>query len=309
MKTICKFGIILLLAIHNVQAKVLVMSYHYNRPDFIEIQHKTFEKFLEDDYEFVVFNDAKTPHLEQAIVHMCKKYNIKCIRINPEIHNHPYLQRWPGEGYNSPSVRCSNGVQYSLDTLAFDHQGLAVVMDSDMFLIRPFSIEKYMKNTDLAGVPQGRGNAHNRIRYVWIGLVFLNMNTLPERRTINFNCGRVDGIPVDAGGCTHHYLKNHPEIKVKNIGILHNQNTLCQECRVSGKYRCTHNNKKLERLGFNKNEIDFLQIGPPNIEFLLNNTFLHYRGGTNWDNQSASFHNNKTSILNNFINTILSTNS
>ena len=42
----------------SLHAKVLIYTYAYNRPDFIEIQHKTFQKFLKDDYEFVVFDDG-----------------------------------------------------------------------------------------------------------------------------------------------------------------------------------------------------------------------------------------------------------
>ena len=32
------------------EEKILIFTYRYNRPDFIEIQHKTFKKFLKDDY-------------------------------------------------------------------------------------------------------------------------------------------------------------------------------------------------------------------------------------------------------------------
>ena len=51
--------------------KVLIFTYSYNRPDFIEIQEKTFKKFLKDDYEFVVFNDARYPDMQAKIRNTC----------------------------------------------------------------------------------------------------------------------------------------------------------------------------------------------------------------------------------------------
>jgi len=306
MKKMYRLGVVLVFAFCSIQAKVLIMTYHYNRPDFIEWQHKTFQKFLKDDYEFVVFNDAKVPRLEREIVQVCEKYNIKCVRIDPEIHNRPYLQRWPGERYHDPAVRNANAVQYSLDLLGFDHQGLVVTMDSDMFLIRPFSFEKYMENTDLAGLAQSRKRGQKKVDYLWIGLALLNMETLPEKKTINFNCGKADGIPVDAGGSTYYYLRDHPEINVKNFKSSTNYHMLCDSCKRSKRYKCVHNTKKLEQLGFNKKEIAFLQEGPSGAEFLLNNVMLHYGSGTNWNNQSADFHRKKTIIYKRFIDNILS---
>ena len=39
--------------------KVLIFTFAYNHPDFIELQHQLFQKFLKDEYEFVVFDDSK----------------------------------------------------------------------------------------------------------------------------------------------------------------------------------------------------------------------------------------------------------
>ena len=94
----------------NIYAHVLIFTHAYNRPDFIEIQHKIFQAFLEDDYEFVVFSDAPDENMARQIKQMCDKYNIECIRIPPEIHTRPYLPRWPGENNHAPAVRNVNAV-------------------------------------------------------------------------------------------------------------------------------------------------------------------------------------------------------
>src|ERR1700730_829964 len=145
-----------------LEAKVLIFTHSYNRPDFIEIQHKTFQKLLKDEYEFVVFNDAPEAPMEQNIRKVCNDCNIQCIRIPQEIHQRPYLMRLPGEYYNDPAVRNCNVVQYSLDVLGFAHDDILVIIDSDLFLVREFSFRDCLKDCDLAGLKQGVG-------YLWIG--------------------------------------------------------------------------------------------------------------------------------------------
>ena len=211
---------------------VLIFTYSYNRPDFIEIQYKTFKKFLKDDYEFIVFNDARESTMEERINAMCRKYGIHCIRIPQSIHNKPYLQRWPGESFNAPAVRNSNVVMYSLDQVGFVHKGIVALLDSDMFLIKDFSIkEEYMKNYNLAGLEQQRGT----ISYLWIGLAFLDMNTMPNHRSINFNCGRVGNTPVDAGGQTYNYLHDNPDVKIKlfDANFIHNFHYVLNETKIT----------------------------------------------------------------------------
>jgi hypothetical protein len=90
------FFIFLLLTLLNCSnltfsKNVLIMTYSYNRPDFIEIQNKIFKKFLKDDYTFVVFNDASQEEMANQITETCNKLNLPCIRIPQSIHEAPYL--------------------------------------------------------------------------------------------------------------------------------------------------------------------------------------------------------------------------
>lgn len=263
---------------------VLLITHAYNRPDFIEIQDKTFKKFLQDDYEFVVFNDAPGEPMARAIASTCQNLGIRCIRIPQSIHTQPYLPKGLGEDGNNSCKRCAHVVQYSLDILGFDHTDLVAIIDSDMFLIKPFSIRQYMKDIQLAGVPQSRENGVSCVEYFWNGLVFFDMPALPDKKSINFNCGRVEGIGVDVGGYTYYYLKNHPDLRRKNIDCLY-----------------THNIEELKHIFFTKELIWFIDQSPDNIEFLIHGTFLHYRGGTNWNGKSPEYHQQKTNILHNFI--------
>lgn len=194
-----------------IASKVLIITHNYNRPDCTEIQVKTFKKFVKDDYEFVVFNNAQDPQKRQDIRNVCQKHSLRCIEIPQEIHDRPYLFRAPQENKNHACCRVANCIQYSLDVLGFKHDDIVVIIDTDMFLIKPFSFRDFMRGYDLAGVPQRRGP----VTYLWQGLIMFNMQTLPDKEQLNFNCGSIEGQPCDVGGYSHKYLKSHPNVKIR----------------------------------------------------------------------------------------------
>lgn len=204
--------IFLLTLTHVVHAELLVMTHTYNQPELIYWQNATFKKFLKDDYQFVVFNDAPDAETSQETRALCDALEIQCIDVPQSIHNHlaPYL---PGSRnpFGDPSAECADTIQYMLDTLGFDHPGIVAVFDSDMFLIREISIEKEMQEYAIGGHPQYRQGSHERITYLLPNLVFLDMRKLPDKRSLNFNVGRIDGVNVDTGGYTYYYLQQHPK--------------------------------------------------------------------------------------------------
>lgn len=269
-------GILILgsVSLLGYSSQVLIFTHAYNRPDFIEIQYKSFKKFLKDDYTFVVFNDATNPAIEQQIYKTCEQCGIECIRIPQDIHNRAYLYRRPGEPMQNANIRCANVVQYSLNTLGFDHNGIVAIFDSDLFLIREFSIVKFMESYDIAGVAQDRDN---NVRYFWNGLVFMDMQRLPNKRTIDFNCGIVNGSPCDVGGYTHHYLSNNPTVRVHffNVDFIHNFNFVSAQ---------------------QTKEVP-IQEG---------NIFFHYYAGTNWVGYNPHYLAEKTALFNAFFDRLLS---
>src|SRR5712671_5707704 len=114
-------------------ASVRILTFHYNQAEFIEIQYRALQKFLRDDFELIVFNDANTLENEKAIEHICCELGIKCVRFEQQWHHsdplNSYLKSRLGEsttvgiwGWNAmtsieeiasnPSVRHSHIIQY-----------------------------------------------------------------------------------------------------------------------------------------------------------------------------------------------------
>lgn len=288
MKFCFKLAIVLLLyPLTSLDAKILLFTYSYNRPDFIEIQHKTFKKFLRDDYEFIVFNDATDRTLHEQINNVCAKYNIRCISIPQEIHDAVY----------NPSLRNCKVVNYSLNTIGFNHDDIVALFDSDLFLIKEFSIREYLDSYDLAGQDQVRDHIH----YLWIGLVFMNMATMPNKKTIDFSCGFIGNTNTDSGGFTHHYLVNNPMARLKLFDeVVYLADFTCPECKKNGD-ACFHKRLLMKEYEFNDPLINLAYVSCNSIsELYLKNTFLHYRAGTNWNYESKEYHDQKTKQIRSF---------
>lgn len=266
-----------------------------------------------------MFSDAPTEEGHQKIAAKCKRYGIRCIRIPQYIHEEPYylplnLPQIYGNHTIPSNVRHVHCVQYSLDTLGFDHDGIVVLIDSDMFLVRPLNISEYMKDSDITSFMKGSINEQGgTIGYLCPALTFLNMQTLPDKRSLNFNCGLVNGCSGDSGGFTHYYLQEHPHLRLRCFGSLYSGQMFCSD-RF---YPNSHQNAQApveqkkaywESQGFNKKEIKFLLKNPDTIQYFMEGKdawFLHYRGGTNYENLPSSYHAQKKSLVAQYLQDIM----
>lgn len=205
-------------------AKTLITTQAYNRPDFIEMQHKTFKKFVLDEYEYVVFNDAPDQHMANQITDTCNRLGIRCIRVPQEIHTRPYLKRHPSDPLHRP------------------------------------------------------------------------------------NSGMVNGGNTDAGGWSYYYMKNHPEARVVPVSTLWCYELFCPhniESRPIDYSASIETRKEVYRkYGFNEKEMNFFLKRPDTFEICMDNHFLHYRAGSNYNNLSPEYHMKKTQLIHEFINDI-----
>jgi hypothetical protein len=262
--------------------KVLIITHVHSRPDFIELHDKTFKAFLKDKYEYVVFNDAPNGSMRKQIEQTCQNIGIRCLRV-PD--HRPDRE--------TPNSRHCDGIKYSLETLGFDHDGIVMMLDADMFLVKPFSAANYLNGYDFIGCAQSRANGSIKVEYAGPFLVFLDMRTLPNKRTISFESGRVEGLPCDTGGHTYYYFKNNKTARVKFYTGLGVKFLLLDIVR-------------LRELGYDENSINLIfesnRTNKMYFEFHGDSNFLHYyAGGSNWPGYSQEILQEKNYLLNHFI--------
>jgi len=284
VKRFLLLGLLGLMPLVKAADKVLIITHVHSRPDFIELHVKTFKAFLKDDYEYVVFNDAANENMCKQMEQTCQRLGVKCIRIPQHLHVRP-----------DAGARHMDGIRYSLEIMGFEHDGIVLMIDSDMFLIRPFSVVEYMQGYALIGGAQYRSNETQQVTYIFPGLVFMDMGALPNKRSLNFDGGYIHGLACDVGGHLYYYMQNNPGLKYKLFNPLSTNHLPATE-------------KELQELGYDSRTIHFIKSLRPEqgMEFHADNNFLHYyAGGSNWPGYSAEYLREKTRLLNNYIEQIL----
>ncbi len=213
-----------------LSAKVRILTFHYNQADFIELQYKTFSKFLKEDFELIVFNDAATTYNKEQIEKVCKQYGITCIRFEPEWHLtdpintyiHMRMQDPSVSGYwnwsasttieeisQHPSVRHSHVIHFALENYGYDHDDIIVLMDGDNFLVKPLSLTALLKHTDIVAFSRWGVDPYGNYRkqfmaelpkdlphYPWVVFVAFDPRKIPSPRELQFGPEVVNSHPA-----------------------------------------------------------------------------------------------------------------
>jgi hypothetical protein len=247
---------------------IKIYTFPDKRPDFILRQKKTLDMFLKDDFEYIIINNGSTNELIMEIEKISKENKI----------THFFVEN---PNHKDPTIACAYPINQSLNKFIKKEKEaeISVIIDSDMFFLKHFSISDYLCDNQIAAVKQIRGN----VNYIWNGIVFINHKNINGIMDLDFGFQSINGELTDVGGNTYFYFKKYPNCVLKNI--LHT----------------SHIHPK------NKN----LKVFPPEIlcEYDFNFCFelyeksiLHYGRGSNWDNMPINYHENKTNFLDKVLN-------
>lgn len=249
---------------------IKIFTISHKRPDFLELQLKSFNKHIKA-FEFIVFNNAtfdlNKKHYNE-IHEWCNKNNIKCIDVikDTELINNikktdsgANIFKHDGT-YADAGYACTFSLEFAWKNYISKLSEKICIIDSDMFFIKNF---EFAPDLELSYIPQSRDNS---VLYMWNGIVFADLNKLPEKESISWWVGYVNNVPVDVGGQSHFYLTKHKK-NLKIIEMAPHHITYDEEC---------------SNFGFN----------PPNYEYIAFNgeyIILHHRGGSNWHGSSQDY--------------------
>ena len=269
-----------------------------NNPTFIEIQYNTLKKFFKGEYEFIVFNDAKSfpdftnggnTTIKNSIEMLCNKLEITCINIPNEQH----------KTNSNAAIRCADSMTFILNYQK-KNPDKYLLLDSDMFLIDYFDINKYSQY-DCAVVLQSRNNF--KVNYFWNGIYYFDMTKMKNLDLLNWTC-----CPgCDVGGMMQEWLQkqmkdkpipNTDEIRWKNK-LFHTNNIYF----IKHLWSCSWDITELPtNLIESSPIIEFIKNDPRNSNNkffceIYDNVFLHYRAGGNWMNEGMDLHYNLSKNL------------
>lgn len=171
-----------------------IYSIHYNKPEYIELQKKSFDKWVKFDYEFIVVNNAIDISLINLISTTSQDLGLRTINCNNNISG-------------MSSVSHQNSFKYIIDDVEDGDD--VMIVDHDLFVMNEVD-ESYYNKHDMVIVPQLRGN----IEYPWPGLIIFNK--IKRKYEISFESGLVENEPCDTGGKMYYYIKNN-NFNIKKI--------------------------------------------------------------------------------------------
>jgi hypothetical protein len=266
-----------------------IISVHINEPRFIKYQKILLDKFIIDDFEFIVFDDSQNKYNNLAkninsqsqditgdIISVCNDLKIKRIPVPITVHDTPstvHINR--GHRIDDPAGWCANSIQFAVNYCRDNFKSesdIILNIDSDMFPVRKIDIVKFIEGYQLAGVPQVRSNGEIEINYLWNG-IFCFLPFYVEWGLFNWDL--IHGNPsCDVGGEMHKYLTKN--LKYKKIFHLSSMGWNPDTEGVSDFVNL--DNKMIEFINNDPRNVDgnsFSEIYQPG--------FLHYRAGGNWD--------------------------
>lgn len=193
----------------------------YNRPDFIETQHKSLKKFLKCDFKYIVINNAKFSKIDQTkdsnylikeIKQICEKLDIETYEVT-ECQN--VLNKSPagninGGKYSADPYACNYAMQWVFDKIIPQTNGKVFLVDSDLFLINDINLEKSLDEFDAIYIPQYRGN---NVKYIWNMCCGFNFINYPKLLDLNWTYTTINGHRCDVGANTHFFLKENDKMR------------------------------------------------------------------------------------------------
>jgi hypothetical protein len=115
---------------------------------------------------------------------------------------------------------------------------------------------------------------------LWGGLIFIDAEKIPFKQIWSFDCGKINGIRVDVSGNTHYWLKLIEEngLESKFQKIQHFPSLQWKYTDLTGIF-----SKAIkEFIVKDERNLD----GKYYTEF-YDETFLHFRAGSNWKKEPA----------------------
>lgn len=197
-------------------SKTKIYTFSHNRPDLIDLQYQSIKQYLQDEFEFIVFNNEKpgseggydADRISQIDLE-CKKLNLECIEVSfdqsLQVLNGQLM--FTGNQYTNGVAACAYSLSWAWKNIISKDKGISVVIDSDMFLCNKVSFKDMINGYNFAHCPSYRNNFS--IIYPWNGIVIADPQNMPDVNNMTWGPGIVNGVATDVGGELHHYRQKY----------------------------------------------------------------------------------------------------
>jgi hypothetical protein len=260
-------------------------------PEALVAMRELLNRHLHEDFEFIAIVDTPTkpgPYnlwdasLREKSVLVANRVCDSVLVVPERIHKNRKIQ-FPAtsepKGKNA-NTRAADTLQFAWNQVIKDSSVPVLILDNDMFPVRDFSIFETLGSSVLAGIysTSPSKDLSILIPWIWSGLLFINPSKMARKEIWSFDCGKIENVPVDVSGQTFHWLKYAESVGVKPNWLSHHS---------SLKWKLSDTSVPIpDRI------IEFMEDDDRNqndkfyCEF-YNDTFIHFRAGSNWKKEPA----------------------
>lgn len=282
--------------------KILFTSTYYNNPAFIELQLKSLQLFLKEEFTFLVMDDSAPDTTSMvngelagwAIKQECERLGVTYAAVPQHIHTNKskggLVPNGAPAGHPTERHRaCLHWILQNHKDLGWSNFDYVILAESDMLLRKPVSVHELMIHGIRKIVGTGR-----------------------KKYQVNRTIGDDEEWPPEHAGKMHvtidfftMYMLIFRMVDFKNIHKPHLKNI---ETMDIGGFGGTDTGGKTSLLlqQLNLEDYHFIEISGNTdfqVDFFKNITnvnefdnfeetaqFVHYRGGSNWDYQSSEYY-------------------
>ena len=272
------------------QDRVLVVTIHTNDVQMLEMQHHLLSKHLKMPYDFVVGFDKPESEIfalgqndtESRFRDFTNANGLSLVHIPREAHYARdeifHKSDFMGKPRPlNPAFRCADSVQYMLSVVPWQKYRALLLIDADMFPIRDIEAIPVSFATPFYGVHQVRTHKKESVEYLWNGIFWISGDA-PFQHLINFDFYNRRKLGTDVGGQTYKWIQQlaklgRPGKFLNHHASGHWDRNLASQARVPEPL-----------ISWLENDYRNVDSGKYFAE-LYDETFFHYRAGSNWQNR------------------------
>lgn len=262
--------------IGNQKGDIIIFSFVSNNKFPIDLQIKSFRKYIKEKYVFYIVNDADYDADRKEICEIAIKNKTKYIIVPSSIHK-----------YNNPSESLADTLNWILHNKT-DNRKINIFIHGDIFPVCHLSIIELLGHNSIASTIDSKSVGNHRIDYLCPVLTIINKQ-LKNKSDLFFDCCNGDNmicindnnnvlkIAADTGGKSYYYIKNNPDVNIKIIPtyetkLINNFNRFNMTTNLKNRFN--------EYNYFEKKLAKQYKI---NTGWFTSDGFYHYLAGSQWN--------------------------
>jgi hypothetical protein len=268
-------------------------------PKALELQKMALNKYMSESFELIGVVDTPReagpynlwdPNLRNRAIEIAEKTCERIIVVPEEIHQDrsKIFNKTKELSGTNANLRASDSLQYAFNYEILNSNSKILILDNDMFPIAKFSWEEKMNQKFCRSVIHTSQSKFRKrsISYLWSGLMFIDSSQIPYKEIWSFDCGKIKGVKVDVSGNTHYWIE-----KIRQNGLESRFEKIIH-------YPSLQWNSSNLTSDFSQAILKYIIEDSRNLnnnfytEF-YDNTFLHFRAGSNWNKEPAQVVENR----------------